>query len=185
MHLMPKWIAFLRAINVGGHTVRMEELRDLFSSLGLSDVETYIASGNVVFESNAKNARLLEITIEKTLRQAFGYEVATFIRTASELSYIANWVAFPQSQLDAAAAFNIAFLAEPLDRESKKKVLGLKTAFDDFAVRGREIYWLCRRKQSDSTISNVVLEKALSRQLTIRGINTIRKMAVKYSSPNP
>jgi uncharacterized protein (DUF1697 family) len=182
---MPKWIAFLRAINVGGHTVKMEKLRDLFFSLGLSDVETYIASGNVVFETTAKNARILETTIEKKLRQALGYEVATFIRTASELSDIANWAPFPRSQLDAAAALNIAFLAEPLDGEFTRKLLGLKTEIDDFSVHGREIYWLCLRKQSKSTFSNAVLEKTLGRPSTFRGINTIKKIAAKYAGFKP
>ena len=52
---MTRLIAFLRAINVGGHTVKMDHLRQLFESLGFSGVETFIASGNVVFETNARN----------------------------------------------------------------------------------------------------------------------------------
>jgi uncharacterized protein (DUF1697 family) len=58
--------------------------------------------------------------------------------------------------------------------------MALRTAIDDFQVQGREIYWLCRKKQSESTISNAVLEKALGRQLTLRGANTIRRMDAKY-----
>ena len=54
---MPRYIAFLRAINVGGHnTVKMDFLRQLFESLGFSNVETFIASGNIVFETTSKNA---------------------------------------------------------------------------------------------------------------------------------
>jgi uncharacterized protein (DUF1697 family) len=47
---MNKHIAFLRAINVGGHTVKMDTLRQLFESLGFTNVETFLASGNVIFE---------------------------------------------------------------------------------------------------------------------------------------
>jgi uncharacterized protein (DUF1697 family) len=50
---MPKYIAFLRAINVGGHIVKMKDLRELFGSLGFTGVETVLASGNVVFETRA------------------------------------------------------------------------------------------------------------------------------------
>ncbi|MBK7317117.1 MAG: hypothetical protein IPI86_05530 [Anaerolineales bacterium] len=56
----------------------------------------------------------------------------------------------------------------------------MKTDIDDFHIHGRELYWLCRKKQSESKISNVVLEKALGLKTTLRGINTINKMAEKY-----
>lgn len=177
---MSRFVAFLRAINVGGHTVKMDDLNQLFESLGFSRVETFIASGNVVFETTSKNIRALEKKIEKKLKEALGYEVATFIRTDVELAEIANYQPFRPSQLGAAAALNIAFLADTLDDESRHKLIALRTDIDDFHVHGREIYWLCRRKQSESTFSNAVLEKALGRQSTLRGANTVAKMAAKY-----
>jgi uncharacterized protein (DUF1697 family) len=178
---MTQFIAFLRAINVGGHTVKMDCLRQLFESLGFSSVETFIASGNVVFETTTEDARNLEKQIETMLREALGYEVATFIRTEAELAAVANYQPFSQADLDAAVAFNVAFLAGPLDDESKQKLMALKTDIDDFAVHGREIYWLCRKKQSGSTFSNAVLEKTIGRKSTLRGVNTVRKMAARYS----
>jgi uncharacterized protein (DUF1697 family) len=57
---MLRCLAFLRAINVGGHIVKMEFLRDLFERLGFSNVKTFIASGNVMFEIQSKNAQILE-----------------------------------------------------------------------------------------------------------------------------
>ena len=83
---MPRTIAFLRAVNVGGHTVKMDALRRHFESLGFSNVETFIASGNVIFETPFKNARTLESSIENKLRDALGYEVAAFLRTDAELA---------------------------------------------------------------------------------------------------
>ena len=177
---MIRYIAFLRAINVGGHTVKMEHLRQLFESLDLSNIETFIASGNVVFEAKSKDAKSLEKKIEVRLQEELGYEVATFIRTEAELAEIANYKPFRQADLNAAAAFNIGFLTEPLDDRSKQKLMALRTEIDDFHVHGREIYWLCQRKQSESTFSNAVLEKALGIKSTLRGVNTIRKMAEKY-----
>ncbi len=175
---MTRYIAFLRAINVGGHTVKMDYLRQLFAMLGFSNVETFIASGNVLFETNLKSSAL-EKKIESKLRETLGYDVATFIRTETELKAIANCKAFVQSQLDAATAFNVAFLKEPLDDQSKQKVMALRTTIDDFHVHGRELYWLCKKKQSKSTFSNAVLEKTLRKPSTIRGLATIQKIAEK------
>jgi uncharacterized protein (DUF1697 family) len=178
---MPRYIAFLRAINVGGHTVKMDALRQQFEGLGFAGVETFIASGNVVFETAKKNAGVLEKTIELQLRTALGYEVATFIRTADELAAIAQYQPFSAPMLKTAQALNVAFLPNSLDAASHKKLLALKTDIDDFHVHGCEVYWLCRRKQSESTFSNAVLEKTIGRASTIRGIHTIQKMAAKYA----
>lgn len=177
---MPRYIAFLRAINVGGHTVKMDVLRAHFEALGFANVETFIASGNVIFETPAKLTRVLEKKIEDRLRAALGYEVATFLRTEAELSAIAQYQPFAPALLQAAQALNVAFLAEALDAAAQQKVLALKTGIDEFHVNGREVYWLCKRKQSESKFSNVVLEKTVGRSATFRGMNTIQKMAAKY-----
>ncbi len=177
---MQKYIAFLRAINVGGHTVKMDVLRGHFESLGYPNVETFIASGNVLFEMNSKKAEALEREIEKKLKDALGYEVATFIRTAPEVKAAAAYKPFPQPQLDAATAFNIAFLKEEPDAVAKKKLMGLRTDIDDFHFNGRELYWLSRKKQSESTFSNAVLEKTLGMPSTLRGISTVQKIADKF-----
>src|SRR5918998_1278600 len=129
---MPRYIAFLRAVNVGGHnTVKMDFLRQLFESHGFSNVETFIASGNVVFEAKSKNARALGREIENRLREALGYEVATFIRTDAELAAVARYKPFSQSDLDGAVALNIAFLADGLDGKSSETLMALRTDIDD------------------------------------------------------
>jgi uncharacterized protein (DUF1697 family) len=116
------------------------------------------------------------------LREALGYDVAAFIRTDAELAEIANYQPFRQSEIDAAAEFNIIFLANTLDEKVTQKVLALSTDTDEFHVHGREIYWLRRKKQGESSFSTPPLEKTLGRPFTIRGANTVKKMAVKYAS---
>ncbi len=91
---MPRFVAFLRAVNVGGRVVKMGELRTLFESLGLRSVETFIASGNVIFESNGRSVPSLERRIEDHLRKALGYEVKTFVRTDAEVAAIAKYKPF-------------------------------------------------------------------------------------------
>jgi uncharacterized protein (DUF1697 family) len=177
---MTRWIALLRAINVGGHTVKMEALCRIFESLGLENVETYIASGNVIFDAPLDERPSAELKIESSLRQALGYEVATFLRTDAEISAIAATRPFSQTELEAATALNVAFLSQELDEQSVVRLLTRKTEIDDFHVHQREVYWLCRKKQSESTFSNAVLEKITGQPSTLRGASTIRKLADKY-----
>ena len=181
-----RYFAFLRAINVGGHTVRMEDLRKLCEPLGFLNVETFIASGNLIFEIDSLEPGPLEKKMEDQLQAVLGYPVATFIRTQEQLAELAAYKAFPQIRLDAAEALNIAFLSKSLNEQEIQKLLALKTEIDDFHVTQQEIYWLCNKKQSESKFSNAVLEKTLAQKTTLRGIQTIRKMSAKYAgSLNP
>lgn len=116
---MTRFVSFLRAINVGGHTVSMVELRALFESLGLQQVE-------------------------------------------------------------AATAVNVGFVAGPLRAGARSALLDLKSDIDDFHVHGREVYWFCKKRQSESRFSNVVFERALKTKATWRGLNTVVKLAAKY-----
>ena len=179
---MPRLIAFLRAINVGGHTVTMAQLRKEFEGLGLSDVETFIASGNVIFTSRPTALAALEKKVEARLRASLGYEVATFIRTDAEVAAVAGYKAFAASHVRGAGALCVGFLAGPLDAAATRALMAFKTDIDDFHVNGREVYWLCKKKQSDSTFSNAVFEKAVQARATFRGINTVVRLAARYGS---
>jgi uncharacterized protein (DUF1697 family) len=177
-----KLFAFLRAINVGGRNIAMAELRRLFQGLGLKEVETFIASGNVVFNSDATDLRALELLIEDRLRRSMGYEVSTFVRTEEELAAIAKYEPFKKSHLQNAELLNVGFLIEPPSPAAKKLITTFKSEVDDFHVRGREVYWLCQSRQSDSKFNNVRFEKTLNTRATWRGINTVRRWVGKYRS---
>jgi uncharacterized protein (DUF1697 family) len=159
----------------------MADLRRVFEDLGLKQVETFIASGNVVFYSDDENGRALELLVEDGLRKALGYEVTTFIRTEEELAAIAKYEPFQKSHLRGAEALNVGFLVEPPGPAAKKLIAAFKSEIDDFHVRGREVYWLSQTKQSDSKFNNVRFEKMLNARATWRGINTIRRLAAKFA----
>lgn len=180
---MPHYIALLRAINVGGHNVKMAHLRDLFGSLGFCNVETFIASGNVIFDSD-EDARTLEQNIEAHLQGSLGYEVATFVRMASELAEIARFRPFDPSDLDAEGnSLYIAFLQDEPSAEAERKLMAHRTEVDDFRVLRREVYWLCRKKVSESTFSGTLLERALGMPATMRNSTTVKRLAAKYPAP--
>lgn len=177
---MPRYVAFLRAINVGGHTVAMAKLRAHFESLDFARVETFIASGNVIFETRSGAAATLEQRIEKRLAQALGYAVATFLRTDAEVAEISRFKAFGAAELASARAFNVGFLKTPLGKPACDFVARLATESDAFRVRGRELFWLCQKKQSESTFSNAVFERSLGIGASFRAMNTISRLAAKY-----
>ena len=179
---MRRYVAFLRAINVGGHTVKMDRLRSIFEAGGFAAVETFIASGNVVFEA-AGAPSTLEHRIERALATALGYEVATFLRTPAELAEVAAHEPTPRTGWDGPArTLSVAFLKRAPDADAVQRVLAFRSEIDDFDLRGRELYWSCRTKTSDSNFSGARLEKALGAPATIRNVTTVRALAAKYPS---
>lgn len=179
---MKKYIAFLRAINVGGRNVKMEELKGIFIQQGFNNVETFIASGNVIFDFISGKSDKLENKIEKFLSVKLGYEVAVFLRTNKEIEDIINNSPFPKSSIENAKAYNIAFIKKQLNAQSQGILADLKTEIDDLKSKGREVFWLCKVKQSDSKFSNAVFERKLKIDATFRGMKTILKLVEKYPS---
>jgi len=122
---MAKYIAFLRAVNVGGRNVRMDEICGLFESAGASNAERFLASGNIIFDTRSRSRAGLTKKIEKTLDEALGYEVDVFLRTMPEVAAIAEHRAFKPKAVDAAEALNVGLLAEPLTPAQHKRLLEL------------------------------------------------------------
>lgn len=180
---MTRYVAFLRAINVGGRNVKMARLRELFASFGYADVETFIASGNVFFVSPTEDARTLEKEIEGRLHDSLGYEVATFVRTIPELTEIANYQPFATPDLGAGGnSLYIALLSSPPTPEAEQRLMAYRSEIDDFHVHGREVYWSCRKTMSRSSFSGTLLEKTLGMPATMRNMTTIRKLASRCAA---
>lgn len=178
---MPRYVALLRAINVGGHTVRMTELRTHFEEMGFDGVETFIASGNVVFTTRRSSAAKLESDIGGRLQAALGYEVTTFLRTMPELAAVSRFRAFPAAMLEVpGSSLYVVFLSRALGSAGRRRLLSLRTDVDDFAVRGREVYRYCRGKLLDSLVDGTALARAIGMPTTVRNITTVRKLVAKY-----
>jgi uncharacterized protein (DUF1697 family) len=176
---MERYVAFLRAINVGGHTVKMDHLRALFGELGFTGVSTVIASGNVIFHTRSRSAHKLEELIERRLGEALGYGVATFVRSASELAALARYEPFPRADLDTpGATLSVVFFRTPPTDDARRKLLSMRTPTDDFHIAEREAYWLCRTRMSDSTVfKKGLLDKVIGIPGTSRNVNTVRRIA--------
>lgn len=177
---MARYIAFLRAINVGGRTIKMDHLRRLFAEMGFTNVETFIASGNVIFESPQPDANALERAIEAGLQDALGYRVDTFIRTPAELATVAAMWPFSDADREMAHSFYVAFIGAPPDEAGRERLQAYTTPVDAFHSDGREVYWLRRDAVGESSFASGLLEKALGMPATVRNMRTVGKMSQKY-----
>src|ERR1700694_1154674 len=125
---MERYAAFLRAINVGGHPVKMDHLRAMFGEMGFTDVSSVIASGNVIFHTRPRSAHQLEGRIERHLREALGYDVAQFVRSAPELAALARYEPFPRADLDTPGiTLSVVFLHTPPSDDARRKLLSMRT----------------------------------------------------------
>jgi uncharacterized protein (DUF1697 family) len=173
---MARCIAFLRAVNVGGRTVRMDALRAAFETLDLSEVRTFIASGNVVFGTRARDPAALTRRIEACLHAAFGFEVQVFLRTDAELAALVAHPAFDPAATAATATHVVGLLSTPPGAAAGQALRAFESATDRFALHGRELYWLSTHRQSESRFSNAAFEKALNLRATFRGMGTLRRL---------
>jgi uncharacterized protein (DUF1697 family) len=174
---MPRYIALIRGVNLGGHTVKMDRLKKLFEELGFKNVETFIASGNVIFETASKSAGALEKKITGHLEKSLGFPALTFVRSDAELAAVLEHEALEHFGTH---SVYIAFLPAAPSKESHAKLMSYRTKIDDFHVNGREVYWVCKTHMSDSPFFRVGLEKALGTKATVRNATTITKLVDKY-----
>lgn len=179
---MPRYAAFLRAVNVGGRVVKMEKLRQLFEGCGFTGVSTHLASGNVLFTAGRGRASRVEEKIEMALGSALGWEVPVFLRTPAELTAVAALQPFPAEDVATAHALYVGFLKEPPGPEPHALLHGLRTPTDELAVHGREIWWLSRVRTAGSELSGGSLEKVLGRPATFRNVTTVRAVAARLAS---
>jgi uncharacterized protein (DUF1697 family) len=177
--VVPRYFAFLRAINVGGHTVTNDELRKLFAGAGFKGAETFIASGNVTFEGTGKAAEA-ERKLEAHLGKKLGYEVKTFLRTRDELEEVAAFAPFKPARARTAPTRVVGFLQGKATPAQKKVIAGFNDAESDFHVEGREVHWLCQTNQSSSAFFKVPFEKLIGAACTWRNRNTIDRILAKF-----
>ncbi len=176
---MPRYFALLRGINVGWHRIKMDRLRELVEALGFEQVETFIASGNVIFSSPSRDVLATEERIARHLHEALGYEVTTFIRSQSELDSIAAFE--PREPFSTEQSVYVIFLREAADVEFRRSLEGLSSETDRFEFAGREAYWLIRGKLSESPLFGMDLTKVTGgAPTTMRNMTTVRRLVAKY-----
>jgi uncharacterized protein (DUF1697 family) len=146
---MSRFVAFLRAVNVGKRRVSMARLRDELEGLGFSDVSTFINSGNAIFTSIGAAAKL-EPKIEARLAEAFGFEIPTLLRTAKEVAKIVEREPF--GDIGPHATHMVALLRAAPSAKAKAAIEALSNDIDRLEVHGREVHWLIDGKVSGTSL---------------------------------
>ena len=105
-----KYVAFLRGINVGGHTmIKMQKLRHVLELLGLSNVKTVLASGNVLFETPIKEPVILAKKLEEKLKKTFGFEIVVILRTGAHIQSLVKSSPFKMVTVTPNTRFHVTF----------------------------------------------------------------------------
>ncbi len=161
-------------MNVGGRQVNMKRLKEVFADLGLSDVATYVQSGNVVFRAGKQpSAKSLEVAIEA----AFGLDVTVILRTAREMAEVLN--GNPYLAADAGAdrsRLYVTFLADQPEKGALDGVDVEKYAPDEFQLVGRELYLHYPNGYGRTKLSNDFFERRTKLRATTRNWNTVTKL---------
>jgi uncharacterized protein (DUF1697 family) len=177
---MSRHAAFLRGMNVGGHRITNDALRALFAAMGFRDVETFRASGNVVFATDVEAPAEIASRIERELERSLGYAVPTFLRTEREVRALAATQPFAPEQLTASAGkLQVAMLLAAPEATARRAVLALADERDRLALEGRELYWLPSGGISDSELDLKAIGRLLG-AMTIRTKNTLEQLAGRH-----
>jgi len=171
-----KYVALLRGINVGkGARVPMKTLKALLEGIGLSDVVTYLNSGNVVFESGFGASELTRL-IEDELEQVFGESIPTLVKTSAEVIAIAESIPSEWGSNDGEQTY-VAYLFSDVDKPSLVSELPVKRQFMNiFHTPGAIVWNIKRENYNRSQITKVVAHGSYAR-MTTRNVNTARKLA--------
>lgn len=180
MAKLSQYVAFLRGMNLGKRRLKMDQLRELFIKLGYEKVETFIASGNVIFWVPKTSDAKLAVSISEHLEDSLGYPVDTFVRTAKEVQDIANTEVFAQ-QNEPDWNIHVSFFSKKLTPRIAGDLEAIRTEEDAFRVLDRELYWLRKGRMSDSQVWDLPAMKAIKLPAhSMRNMNTIRKLTTKH-----
>jgi uncharacterized protein (DUF1697 family) len=167
-------------MNVGGsHRVSNDELRTRFEEMGFVAVSPFRASGNVVFTAGRESPSRITARIADELAASLGYQVATFLRSASEVRAIADSEPFPAAEIEAAGGkLQVSLLSEEPSAQARTDVLAMASDSDRLAFGERELYWLPSGGILESALDLKVLDTVLG-QSTRRTKATIEQIAAR------
>jgi uncharacterized protein (DUF1697 family) len=178
---VPRYAAFLRAVNLGGHRrVTSEDLKSAFEAAGFDDVSCFRASGNVIFGAADGEGERITERIESGLADALGFEIPVFLRSEREVRAIAGYEPFEPEVVEASKGkLQVSLLAAKPPAAARRRALALSTDEDRLAIAGRELYWLPSGGTQRSALDQNVIAGLLG-PATMRTKGTIEQIAAKF-----
>ena len=174
---MPVVISMLRGVNVGGHNkIQMDALRDLYESLKLSGPQTYVQSGNVVFEAEDRNLAPLAAHIEQAIEGTFGFRVSVILRTSAELRDAAAKNPFAARSGIEPSKLAVTFLATHPSAEARSRLLAIEAAPEELYIDGRELYTYYPNGMARPKLSWALVQRTLAIPGTSRNWNTVTRL---------
>jgi uncharacterized protein (DUF1697 family) len=170
------YFAFLRAINVGGRTVPMAELRDAFRGADMRDISSYIQTGNLVFDSDEQDPGVLASCLESAVRESFGLETVVLLRSEPAMATLLEEEPFTRIHHDPDDKRYVSFLADEPSATPKLPMRSDRDGLELFAVRGVDAFCLSRPVRGRYGFPNLFIEESLGVTATTRNWNTIEKM---------
>lgn len=166
---MTTFISILRGINLGGHnTVKMDALRKLFMDLGFINVQTYIQSGNVIYQGAKQDTRELNQAIQDSIMRAFGFDVPVITLTLEELIKIGKSNPFSKDSEKDSSFFHVTFLSGRPTVADVNKLHENDFKPDEFRAIDKAIYLYCPNGYARTKLSNTFFEKKLKVSATTR-----------------
>lgn len=177
MNTPKTYCAFLRGVNVNGTRMKMLKVCNVFKSCGVSDVNSVLATGNIIFKSQEKT-EILKIKLEDALSKNFNYDAHMFLKTKEEIQNILESNPFHKNEDYHLYCFLTSFgLEEDLLEKFNQSV---KTAFEEGEIVNQNFYWKVPKGETlDSDFGKILGNKNLKSLLTSRNINTIEKILFK------
>ena len=172
-----KYLALLRGINVGGNNIiKMADLKACLEKLGLTEVTTFIQSGNVVFGSTEKSQSTLTEKIEKALAKQFNYKAQVMLVSHAQLKSIVKGIPKGFGKTPDKFRYNVIFLKQPLSAQTVAKTIALKEGVDQ-AYPGKGVLYFVQliSKASQSKLAKVI-STPFYKNITIRNWNTTSKL---------
>jgi uncharacterized protein (DUF1697 family) len=177
---MSTFVALLRAVNVGGVTLAMADLRGCLQDLGLTGVQTYVQSGNVVFDAASEDPAAHAAPIQDAIKRKFGLDVTVLVLSAAHLARIARGNPFLTAGPDERYV-HATFLFEPV-ADSAFADLALPAREGEQAALGEQVVYLhLPQGYGRSKLGNAYFERALKTPATTRNWRTVTTL-VKLSS---
>jgi uncharacterized protein (DUF1697 family) len=170
------YIAFLRAVNVGGRVVKMERLRELFAQLGCTGVRSYIQTGNLFFETEETDREALTSQIEAHLLAALGYDVATFLRTIPEVERSLALDPFKEVEVRPDTRLHVIFTSQPLPSDLALPLLSPKGDCELVQATPGEVFVVARQPPGQATNLTAFIEKTFKIRATARSFTTTIKI---------
>jgi len=174
---MPTVISLLRGVNVGGHNkIKMEELRELYESLGLRHAQTYVQSGNVVFRTDARDLTRLSKRIADAIEERFAFRPSVILRTAADLRGVIAANPFASRRDLDPSRLLVEFLASEPAADVRERLLRIESEPDELRMAGRELYIYYPNGMARPKVAWTVIERILQTPCTGRNWNTVQKL---------